>query len=615
MTDAETDTDAGTRDALRALIHPLVPAGARGRIRELFGGPSFAARRGPSREETGRLVYDQLRAVNREFGPGSDLLAEPNRLFALFSWAGLADPALVFVMLVHYCLALATVVGQGAGSERIQELDDLDTFGSFLITEPRRGGSHIATRTQARYDAERDEFVLHTPSPVAAKMANAALPGLPKLGVVCARLKVAGRDRGVFAFAVPLRDERGPRPGVRISALPGMPLLAADSCLVNFDHMRVPRRDWLAGGASIDADGGFHGGGADDAVDDVDARLVRTMASGSFCWAAQSVSLAAAARGCVTIALRYASRRTTMGRRTPRLPAIAHRNQYRPLLGALAEAYAITFLAHESARGDTPDPRGAADPSGASGSRSTGSAATPWASVNHSSVLAKALVARGLEDVAERCRRSHGALGLMTANRILDYQFLGHAFHAAGGDNQLILLDTARALASGPGPQRPPAPIEGGLEQGSVLDLDFLHALAEAREHRAYQQAVEHAERSARRGDPPEQAWNSQYDTFLELADAHGAALILGAGMRAVDRAKTADSRAARLLQDLCALHALETVHAAAGWLLPNKLLTSSQALEIPEAMNVLCERLLPSIPILVDAFDIPETLLGTIAG
>jgi len=600
-----TDADAATRDALRDLIHPLVPAGARGRIGELFGGPSFAARRGLSREETTRLVYDQLRAVNREFGPGSDLLAEPARLFALFSWAGLADPALVFVMLVHYCLALATVVGQGADSERIQELDELDAFGSFLITEPRRGGSHIATRTQARYDAERDEFVLHTPSPVAAKMANAALPGLPKLGVVCARLEVAGRDRGVFAFAVPLRDERGPRPGVRISELPGMPLLAADSCLVSFDHVRVPRRDWLAGGASIDADGGFHGGGADDA----DTRLVRTMASGSFCWPAQSVSLAAAARGCVTIALRYASRRTTMGRRTPRLPAIAHRNQHRPLIGALAEAYAITFLANESARGDAPDPRGATD------RRSTGSAATPWASVNGSSVLTKALVARGLENVAERCRRSHGAMGLMTANRILDYQFLGHAFHAAGGDNQLILLDTARALASGSGPRRPPAPVEGGLEQGSVLDLDFLRALAEAREHRAYQQAVEHAERSARRGDPPEQAWNGRYDTSLELADAHGAALILAAGIRAVDKAETADPYAARLLRDLCTLHALETVHAAAGWLLPNKLLTSSQALEIPEAMNVLCERLLPSVPLLLDAFDIPETLLGAIVG
>ena len=602
---AETPEAArATLDALRDRIHPLVPAGTRGRIRELFGGPSFAARRDLSREETTRLVYDQLRTVNREFGPGSELLAEPTRLFALFSWAGLADPALVFVMLVHYCLAFATVVDQGTESRaHIQELDDLGAFGSFLITEPRRGSSHIATRTEARYDPERDDFVLYTPSPIAAKLANAALPGLPKLGVVCARLKVAGRDRGVFAFAVPLRDERGPRPGIGISPLPGMPLLAADSCLVTFDHVRVPRTDWLSGSASFDADGTFHDGG----VDGVDARLVRTMASGSFCWPAQSAALAAAARGCVTIALRYASRRTTMGRHTPRLPAIAHRNQHRPLIGALAEAYAITFLANDSARGDVPDPRGTA-PSGP-----TGPAATPWASVNRSSVLAKALVARGLENVAERCRRSQGALGLMTANRTLDYQLLGHAFHAAGGDNQLILLDTARTLASGPGP-RPPAPFEGGLEQGAVLDPTFLRALAEAREHRAYQQAVELAERSARRGDPPEKAWNEQYDTSLELADAHGAALILEAGIRAVDKAKTSDPHAARLLEDLCTLHALETVHANAGRLLADKLLTPPQALEIPEAMNVLCERLLPCVPTLIDAFDIPESLIGGIA-
>ena len=77
---------------------------------------------------------------------------------------------------------------------------------------------------------------------------------------------------------------------------------------------------------------------------------------------------------------------------------------------------------------------------------------------------------------------------------------------------------------------------------------------------------------------------------------------------------RTSDPHAARLLEDLCTLHALETVHACAGWLLANKLLTPAQALEIPEALNVLCERLLPCVPTLLDAFDIPETLLGGIA-
>ena len=566
--------------ALRNSIHPLVPASTTQRIRQLFSAPTFAARRDLTREETTRLVYEQLRTINAEFGPGSDLLAQPSRLFALFSWAGAADPALVFVMLVHYCLALASVVDLGgtdkATAARIRELDELSTFGSFLITEPRRGSSHVATRTQARYDPEHDEFVLHTPSPVAAKLASAGLPELPKLGVVLARLKVAGRDRGVFAFAVPLRDERGLRPGIEISPLPGMPLMAADSCLVSFDHVRVPRRDWLAGGATIDPDGKtFH-----DVCADADARLVRTIAAGSYCWSAQSVALAAAARACVTIALRYASQRTTMGRQTPRLPAIAHRNQHRPLFGALAKAYAITFLANEAALADVPSQ---------DSQRSLGGAATPWSSINRSSALTKALVARGLEDVADRCRRSYGALGLMTANRVLDYQMLGHAFHAAGGDGQLILLDTARALVAGPSPK----PLEDGPEQGDLLDPAYLQSLAEAREHRAHQDA----------------ALNEQYDTYLELANAHAAALTLAAGLRTAS--KTADPDASRLLTDLCLLNALESAHESSGWLLANKLLTPEQVLEIPEAMNVLCDRLLPNVATLIDAFDIPCSLLG----
>ncbi|HTJ68931.1 MAG TPA: acyl-CoA dehydrogenase [Actinospica sp.] len=565
-------------EALRDLVHPLVPASTTRRIRELFSdsGSGFAARRDLTREQTTRLVHEQLRTINAEFGPGSDLLAEPSRLYALFTWAGLADPALVFVMLVHYCLAQASVVELGGSTERIRELDELTSFGSFLITEPRRGSSHIATRTQATYDAARDGFVLTTPSPVAAKLANAALPGVPKLGVVLARLKIAGRDCGVFAFVVPLRDERGLKPGVEIQPLPGMPMFAADSCLVNFDHVRVPRADWLADGATIEAcaDGTtFH-----DPCADLDARLVRTIASGPYCWSAISTALSAAARGCVTIALRYASQRTTMGRTTPRLPALAHRNQHRPLLGALAEAYAITFLANESALAYT---------SKRTGQESLDDAAAPWSSINASSALTKALVSRGLENVAERCRRSTGALGLMTANRILDYQMLGHAFHAAGGDNQLILLDTARTLAEPP----PPAEFEGGLEQGSVLDPAFHQALAEVREHRAHQQAAE----------------NPNYDTSLELANAHGAALTLAAGMRAASR--SADTR---LVTDLCLLHTLETTHACAGWLLANKLLTPAQALEIPEALNTLCERLLPDVNTLIDAFDIPGSLLGS---
>ena len=381
----------------------------------------------------------------------------------------------------------------------------------------------------------------------------------------------------MFTFAVPVRDAEGVRPGIRVEPLPGMPLVPIDTCVVKFDRLHVPYHDWLPADASIDGSGAFH----DDGLDP-DARTLRTLAGASLCWTAQSVALAAAVRGCVTIALRHAFRRVTMGRRSPRLPAIAHRNQHRPLLGALAEAYAVTFLANVVAaqygKGGQQD----------AGTRRVDGAATPWVSLHLTSTLAKALATRGLERIANRCRQSYGVMGLMTANRVIDYQFLGHAFHSAGGDGQLILLDTARALAAGPPPPTPSS------RTGSVADPEFLSALIEAREHLAHQQYNEQ---------------DGQYDAAIALAEAHGAGLVWRAGRDAV--AATGDPRAARLLQNLGTYHALETVQEHSGWLLANKLLTPDQALEIPQALDELCDALLPHALALVDAFDIPDELLG----
>ncbi len=69
------DDAPATVRALHNSVHPLVPASTTQRIRELFAAPTFAARRDLTREETTHLVYEQLRVINAEFGPGSDLLA------------------------------------------------------------------------------------------------------------------------------------------------------------------------------------------------------------------------------------------------------------------------------------------------------------------------------------------------------------------------------------------------------------------------------------------------------------------------------------------------------------------------------------------------------------
>jgi acyl-CoA oxidase len=566
---------------IRSLIQPPLDRSLRDRMREVFTSAAFDVPPEAGREERCRRAYEQLRIVNSEFGPGTDLLADPARLFELFGWAGMTGPTLPFAMLVHYTLALATVVDQRAESAGISRretaLSDLDSVGCFMITELGRGSSHIALRTEAAYDPRSDEFVLHTPSSASAKLANVGLRSVPKTAVVCARLKVGGRDRGVFAFAVPIRDAEGVRPGIGVTPLPGMPLVPIDSCAVTFDRVRVPRHDWLSADASIDHEGTF----GDDGLDP-GARTLRTLGGAPLCWTAQCVTLAAAARGCVTIALRHAFDRVTMGRRAPRLRAIAHRNQHRPLLRALAEAYALTFLANHVA--------GQFERRGSGTAQQIDGAATPWVSVNLTSTVAKALAARGLERIAAVCRQSYGVSGLMSANRVIDYQFLGHAYHSAGGDDQLILLDAARALATSP----PPPAAVPAQNLGHVSDPEFLDALFAASEVLAYHQYAEQ---------------DGGFDAAMALAEAHGAGLIWRTGGAAV--AAGTDQRSTESLQHLRVLIALETVLERSGWLLANKLLSPDQALAIPQALDELCDALLPHALALVDAFDIPEKMLG----
>jgi acyl-CoA oxidase len=603
--DQDKATEA-TRDCLADLVHSLCDGKTRARMRALFTQPVFAPRHDLTYDENCQLVYERLRAVNDGAGPGTELLADPQRLFALFGWAGLTSNSLAFTMLVHYCLNLVTVVDLGGDRDDLADhrlsLDTMSSFGVFMITELGRGSSHVATRTEASYDPDRDEFVLHTPAPEAAKfMPNVGLSGVPKLAVVCARLKVAGQDHGVFPFVVPIRDHAGLRPGVSVTRLPPVPLVPLDCSVVTFDRLRVPRRNWLSDNATISDEGLFH-----DPIGGANERLVRTLSSGAYTWPAQAAALAAATRACVAIALRHSFHRITMGRLAPRLPAIAHRSQQRALLGALATAYAITFLANQAA---TDHAAATVDqPTDQSGADDAALSATPWASVNLTSALTKALAARALETVAAQCRQRSGALGLLSVNRFVDYQGLGHAFHSAGGDGLLILLDTARALVADPRHQ-PPADAEGGLDQCDLLDRRFWLDLAKAREHLAHQQLTEQLDRARERGDRPFDAWNDQFDAAQALAEAHGSRLLVEAGLAAVDAA--GDPQARQLLQDLCALHSLEDVSANSGWLLVNKLVTSTQILDIPQTLNTLCDRLLPQALTLVEAFDIPDGLIG----
>jgi acyl-CoA oxidase len=430
-------------------------------------------------------TYRRLRALAAVLPPVPDLLRDPQWLAALSAGTAVADPALYMTVVNHYILCLGSVhlpgpdgpdrpdradrpdrpdravtdrrpeqapsdqapgehaASEHAPSDQVAALEAARRKGCYLVTEIGDAGSHLAARTTAEFDPRTREFVLDTPGPGAAKFSGVGAPGIPQTAVVCARLTVGGADRGTFPFLVDLCDEHTTAPGVTVSRALGVRTLPLEYALVSFECARIPYGQWLRGGAGIAADGTFH-----DPLGSPDRRLRHTLDVGRLLWATLPSAAAATARTAAAATLRHSRRRRSHGRLAPGAPVLVHSTQQRAVLGAMAEAFALTCVA--GAALDTWARTGRRRPdSGGGGTRMD---FAPWAAVDHELAAMKALAADGAARVAAECRQRCGLAGHLDVNRLTGYHGLADAFRTAGGDNRLILLDLGCALAGGEGP-------------------------------------------------------------------------------------------------------------------------------------------------------------------
>ncbi|EQC37031.1 hypothetical protein SDRG_05850, partial [Saprolegnia diclina VS20] len=79
-------------------------------------------------------------------------------------------------------------------------------LGCYAQTELGHGSNVQAVETTAIYDATTEEFVLHSPTLTSRKWWPGGLGKTANHAIVIARLTLNGKDRGVQAFLVPLRD-------------------------------------------------------------------------------------------------------------------------------------------------------------------------------------------------------------------------------------------------------------------------------------------------------------------------------------------------------------------------------------------------------------------------
>jgi acyl-CoA oxidase len=611
-------------------------ADIRAQVRETLRDPRFAPQMGLTTEQHRDRVREQIAVIAETDGPKLLFpkeyggLDEVGAAITSFETQAHADLSLLVKGGVQWGLFGGAIKNLGTEAHHERYLADVMNFalpGCFAMTETGHGSDVQSLRTTATYDPAAQEFVINTPDDEARKdyIGNAARDG--RMAVVFAQLETAGENHGVHAFLVPIRKVDGSvETGVSIeddgqkAGLNGV-----DNGRLSFDHVRVPREALLNRFGDVAVDGTYS-----SPIDSVNKRfftMLGTLVQGRISISGAAVS---AAKGALTIAVRYGNRRRQFrapGRdeEVTLLDYLAHQ---RKLLPPLATTYALLFAQaelvaelHEAQTG-VPDDE-------ARRKLETFAAALKAASTWHAT------------ETIQACREACGGAGYLAANQLAGLKADTDVFTTFEGDNTVLLQLVAKTLLTGYQAefgeldalgtirfvaeqvaeivierigargilQRVLDALPGtGDDDTNLMDRESQLAMLAWREKHVLEGVARRMRNGFEEGTDPFEVFNHAQDHLLLAARAHVDARILEAFTNAVDN--VTDPAVKSVLSCLCDLYALATIERERAWFLEHNRLTPTRSKAVTAAVNELCMRLRPYAGLLVDAFAIPEELI-----
>ncbi|HET6815789.1 MAG TPA: acyl-CoA dehydrogenase [Mycobacteriales bacterium] len=620
-------------------------AWVRDEVRETLRRPLFAPVYDLPADQHRDRVFEQARELSTTPGPrllfpkevGGD--GEVGAAVTAFETQAFGDLSLLVKTGVQWGLFGGAILHLGTEKHHDRYLRDvmsLELPGCFAMTETGHGSDVQSIRTTATYDAERREFVVHTPDEEAVKdyIGNAARHG--RMAAVFAQLITRGECHGVHALLVPIRDADGnPCPGVSIEDCGHKAgLNGVDNGRLAFAEVRVPRDALLDRYGSVAEDGTY------SSPIESQTRRFFTML-GTLVQGRVSVSGAAmsASKVATSIAIRYGLVRRQFkapgsDREVRILDFLQHQ---RRLLPALATTYALHFAQedlvaqlHNVFNGDNAD-------------APTGDEESALARRKLETLAAglKAVTTWHATQTIQTCREACGGAGYLSVNRLPQLKADTDVFTTFEGDNtvlhQLVAktlltnyqaefgeLDTlgmarffadqvvetviertaARAIV-----QRLVDAVPGRDDDISLFDRGWQLSLFEFREKHALDGVARRLRKGMTSGDDPFDAFNSVQDHVLLAARAHIDRVVLDTFVAAIDRCP--DASVAALLNRVCDLHVLSTLERDRAWFLEHGRLTPARSKAIITAVNELCVELRPHAELLVDAFGIPDEVLA----
>lgn len=571
-----------------------------------------------------------------EYGGGGD----PCGAVAVFEELALGDLSVLVKYGVQFGLFGGSVAQLGTGKHHRRHLSAiaaLELPGCYAMTETGHGSNVRDLRTTATYDPSTREFAIDTPGPDARKdyIGNAALHG--RMATVFARLRVpapgghgaeaagsrpdaaagsasttrrALEDHGVHAFLVRIRDDRGEiLPGVHIEdcgAKEG--LNGVDNGRIRFDDVRIPRDALLDRFAQVSPEGAYH-----SPIPSPGRRfftMLGTLVAGRISVAAASQAVA---KKALVIAVRYTSGRRQFGPAGgPEVPVLDYLALQRELLPRLARTYATAFAVRDLVRRY-------ANPEPDRGELEVRAAAL------------KAAASRHALDTLQVCREACGGQGYLAANQFARLKADTDVFATFEGANPVLLQLAAKGLLSRYrremgdltmwGMARHLAELAGTrladmnpvatrrTDSDHLASRDFQQSATLYREERLLRSAARRLKARLDRGMDSFEAVNACQDHLIALARAHVDRIVLEAAHDALDTMREGEAKA--LVERVVTLHGLATLEKTRAWYLEKGYFEPSKSEAIRNEVNRHCRELATRAVELVDAFGVPDGLIG----
>jgi len=611
----------------------------RERVRELLSRPEFAPPRDVTREQHRDLMLDRMRALAEEGGTAIGFPIEYGGMgnvggsIAGFETLGIGDLSLLVKCGVQFGLFGGAILHLGTERHHKAYLPGVistDLPGCFAMTETGHGSDVQRLGTTATYDENTDEFVIHTPDELSRKdyIGNAAMHG--RAAAVFAQLVVKGEQHGVHCLVVPLRDEQGSTlPGIRIEDCgEKLGLEGVDNGRIWFDSVRVPRDNLLNRYADVDDSGNYV-----SPIENANRRfftMLGTLIQGRVSVGGASIT---SSKLALTTAIRYGLTRRQFGPPGGDGEALImdYRVHQRRLLPLLAKTYALHFAQEQLV---------------AELHRvfSTEAADRDRRKLEGLAAGVKSIATWHATHTIQTCREACGGAGYLTENRFADLKADTDVFTTFEGDNTVLLQLVAKGLLTDysarfgdlsqlemvrfVGAQAFDTVVERSLarqligalldavpssdEEPAIEDREFHLQLFRGREEHVLGGVARRLKRGLDDGQDSFTVFNECQDHVLEAARARVDRIVLEAFVGAVDRAEEGPVK--DTLSKLCDLYALSTIEEQRGWYFEHSRMSAPQSKAITRRVNALCGELRAQARTLVDAFAVPEELLGPIA-